>query len=113
MKKPRIILADDHKLLREAFQRLIEPQYDVVGSVSDGYALLEAATLLHPDVVLLDMGMPLLNGLDVASQLKKRMPDIKLVFLTMSHDPELATEAMRAGASAYLLKSSASSELFH
>jgi DNA-binding NarL/FixJ family response regulator len=113
MKKPRIILADDHKLLCEAFQTLLEPQYDVVGTVSDGYALLESATLLHPDVVVLDVGMPLLNGLDAGRQLRRKMPDIKLVFLTMNDDADLATEAMRAGASAYLLKTSAGSELFH
>jgi len=87
MKKPRIILADDHKLLREAFQRLLEPQYEVVGTVSDRYALLESATLLRPDVVVLDVGMPLLNGLDAGRQLKKKMPEVKLVFLTMNVIP--------------------------
>ena len=82
MKKPRIILADDHKLLREAFQRLLEPQYDVVRPVSDGHALLETAPLLHPDVVVLDIAMPLLNGLDAGRQLKKKMPEINLILLT-------------------------------
>src|SRR5271154_4955584 len=113
MKKPRIILADDHKLLLEAFQRLLGLQYDVVGTVSDGYALLESASLVRPDAVVMDVGMPLLNGLDAGRQLKKKMPEVKLVFLTVNDDPDLANEAMRAGASAYLLKSSASSELFH
>jgi DNA-binding NarL/FixJ family response regulator len=111
--KRRVLLADDHRLVTDAFRTLLEPYYEIVGTASDGYALLEAATLLHPDVVVLDVGMPLLNGLDAGRQLKKMMPDIKIVFLTMNHDSELATEAMRAGASAYLLKSSASSELFH
>ena len=113
MKKPRIIIADDHRLLREAFQRLLEPQYDVVGTVSDGHALLAAAPLLHADVVVLDVGMPLLNGLDAGRELKRRMPDVKLIFLTMNKDPDLAREAMQTGASAYLLKSSGGPELFH
>jgi len=111
--KRRVLLADDHKLVLEAFRRLLEPQYEVVGTVSDGHALLEAAPLLHPDVVLLDVAMPLLNGLDAARQLKQQMPKVKLVFLTMNPDPDLATEAMRAGASAYLLKHCGTSELFH
>jgi len=113
MKKPRIILADDHRLLREAFQTLLESQYDVVGAVSDGHALLECATRLHPDVVVLDVGMPLLNGLDAARQLKKMMPCVKVVFLTMNDDSDLANRAMQGGASAYLLKCCGSSELFH
>jgi DNA-binding NarL/FixJ family response regulator len=112
-KRPRIILADDHKPLREAFQTLLEQHYDVVGVVSDGCALLDAAALLHPDVVALDVAMPLLNGLDACRQLRQKMPDIKSVFLTMNDDPELAAEAVCAGASAYVLKNSTSSELFH
>jgi DNA-binding NarL/FixJ family response regulator len=113
MRVPRVILADDHTLLVEAFRNLLEPHYEVVGTVSDGRALLESAPLLKPDVVVLDIAMPLLNGLDAGRQLKQMMPAVKLVFLTMNHDPHLAAEAMRAGASAYLLKSSAGSELFH
>jgi DNA-binding NarL/FixJ family response regulator len=113
MKKPRIILADDHKLLLEAFQKLLEPHYDVVGTVSDGQALVESALLLTPDVVVVDVAMPLLNGLDAGRRLKQKLPRIKIVFVTMNYDPDLAAEAMRAGASAYLLKNSASSELFH
>lgn len=113
MNKPRLILADDHKLLLEGFRVLLEPRYEVVGAVSDGHALLESARLLNPDVVVLDIGMPLLNGLDAARQMKVKMPGIKIIFLTMNRDPELAMEALRAGASGYLLKSSAGSELFH
>ncbi len=113
MRVQRVLLADDHRLLVEAFRTLLEPQYDVVGTVSDGRALLETAPQLHPDVVVLDIAMPLLNGLDAGRQLKEKMPEVKLVFLTMNQDPDLATKAMEAGASAYLLKSSASSELFH
>jgi DNA-binding NarL/FixJ family response regulator len=112
MKPPRIMLADDHKLLVEAFRKLLEPHYDVVGTVSDGCALVKSALLLKPDVVVIDIAMPLLNGLDAGRQLKLMMPSIKLVFLTMNHDSDLAAEAMRMGASAYLLKSSAASELF-
>lgn len=113
MRLPRVLLADDHTLLLDAFRKLMEPRYDVVGAVSDGRALLESASLLKPDVVVLDIAMPLLNGLDAGRQLKQKMPHVKLIFLTMNRDPDLASEAMRAGASAYLLKSSAGSELFH
>ncbi len=83
----------------------------MVGAVSDGRALLAAAAELKPDVIVLDISMPLLNGLDAARQLKKTMPGVKLVFLTMNEDPDLASEAFRAGASGYLLKTSAASEL--
>ncbi len=93
MNKPRLILADDHKLLLEGFRVLLEPRYEVVGAVSDGHALLESARLLNPDVVVLDIGMPLLNGLDAARQMKVKMPGIKIIFLTMNRDPELAMEA--------------------
>jgi DNA-binding NarL/FixJ family response regulator len=112
MKRPRILLADDHRLLREAFAQLLEPGCDVVAAVPDGRALLAAARELHPDIVVLDIAMPLLNGLDAARQLKGLMPEVKLIFLTVSEDPDLAAEAFRAGASGYLLKNSAASELF-
>ena len=107
----RVLLADDHTLLLEAFEKLLEPDYAVVGAVSDGRALLAAAAELKPDVIVLDISMPLLNGLDAARQIKKTMPRVKLVFLTMNEDPDLASEAFRAGASGYLLKTSAASEL--
>jgi DNA-binding NarL/FixJ family response regulator len=112
MKRPRVLLADDHRLLREAFAQLLEPGCDVVGAVADGRAVLAAAPELRPDVVVLDIAMPLLNGLDAARQLKRLMPDVKVIFLTVSEDPDLAAEAFRAGASGYLLKNSAASELF-
>jgi DNA-binding NarL/FixJ family response regulator len=112
MKRPRILLADDHRLLREAFAQLLEPGCDVVGAVPDGRALLAAARELRPDIVVLDIAMPSLNGLDAARQLKGLMPEVKLIFLTASEDPDLAAEAFRAGASGYLLKNSAASELF-
>jgi DNA-binding NarL/FixJ family response regulator len=107
----RVLLADDHTLVLEAFEKLLEPDYTVVGAVSDGRALLAAAAELKPDVIVLDIAMPLLNGLDAARQLKKTMPAIKLIFLTMNEDPDLASEAFRIGASGYLLKTSAASEL--
>jgi DNA-binding NarL/FixJ family response regulator len=111
MKRPRVLLADDHRLLREAFATLLEPDCDVVGAVADGRALLEVAPELRPDIVVLDIAMPSLNGLDAARQLKRTMPEVKVIFLTVSEDPDLAAEAFRAGASGYLLKNSAASEL--
>jgi DNA-binding NarL/FixJ family response regulator len=112
MKLIRVMLADDHALLIEAYRKLLEHNFDVVGGVTDGRALLEVAPQLKPDVVLLDIGMPLLNGLDAGRQLKAKLPGIKLIFLTMNEDADLAIEAMRAGASGYLLKICAASELF-
>ena len=111
MKRPRVLLADDHRLLREAFAQLLEPNCDVVGAVADGRALLDVAPKLRPDVIVLDIAMPLLNGLDAARQLKRRMPAVKVIFLTVSEDPDLAVEAFRVGASGFLLKNSAASEL--
>jgi DNA-binding NarL/FixJ family response regulator len=112
MERPRVLLADDHRLLREAFAQLLEPGCEVVGAVADGRALLAAAAELRPDIVVLDIAMPLLNGLDAARQLKRSLPDIKLIFLTVSEDADLAAEAFQVGASGYLLKNSAASELF-
>jgi DNA-binding NarL/FixJ family response regulator len=111
MTRPRVLLADDHRLLREAFARLLEADCEVVGAVADGRALLAAAPELRPDVVVLDVAMPLLNGLDAARQLRRAMPHVKVIFLTMSEDPEVAAEAFRVGASGFLLKNSAASEL--
>ena len=111
MRRPRVLLAEDHRLLREAFVKLLEPACDVVGAVADGRALLEAARNLRPDIVVVDIAMPLLNGLDAARQVKRSVPSVKVVFLTVSEDPDLAAEAFRAGGSAFLLKNSAASEL--
>jgi DNA-binding NarL/FixJ family response regulator len=105
------MLADDHTIVVEAFRKLLEPQYNIVGAVSDGRALLEIAPELNPDLIVVDIGMPLMNGLEAGLRLKKQMPRVKLIFLTMNNDPDLATEAMRSGASGYLLKSSAAEEL--
>ncbi len=111
MKRPRVLLADDHCLLREALAQLLAEDCDIVGAVADGAALLAAAGELRPDVVVLDVAMPLLNGLDAARRLKHDMPEVKIIFLTMSEDPDVAEEALRIGASGYLLKNSAASEL--
>ncbi len=111
MAKPRVIIADDHTLLVEAFEKLLAPECDVIAKVADGRALLTAARELHPDVVILDVAMPLLNGLDAGRQIKQMDSSIKLVFVTMNEDPDLAAEAFRVGGSAYLLKRSAGSEL--
>jgi DNA-binding NarL/FixJ family response regulator len=113
MKLPRAILADDHKMLVEAFRTFLRSHLEIVATVSDGRALLDVAPALKPDVILLDIGMPLLNGLEAARQLKSKLPAVKLIFLTMHKDPDLAIDAMRAGASGYLLKTSATSELLH
>ena len=111
MTRPRILMADDHLMLLEAFKAMLQPDFDVVGTVTDGRALLEEFTRLNPDVVLLDVAMPLLNGLDAGRQLKAQRRSVKLVYLTMNPDPDLAGEALRLGASGYLLKSSAAQEL--
>jgi DNA-binding NarL/FixJ family response regulator len=113
MRRIRILMADDHSMICAGFQKLLEPHYDVLGSVEDGIALLKAASELHPDVVLLDVGMPLLNGLDAGRELRMMMPDVKLIFLTMNSDPDIASEALRSGASGYVLKVSPASELLH
>jgi DNA-binding NarL/FixJ family response regulator len=111
MTRPRILMADDHLMLLEAFRALLEPEYEVIGAVTDGRTLLEEFARLHPDVVLLDVGMPLLNGLDAGRQLKAERRSVKLIYLTMNPDPDIAGEALRLGASGYLLKSSAVQEL--
>ncbi|HXJ93416.1 MAG TPA: response regulator transcription factor [Terriglobia bacterium] len=111
MVRTKVLLADDHTLLLEAFRRLLEPEFEVVGTVPDGRALLAAARTLKPDVIIVDVAMPLLNGLDAARQLLGTSPHPKLIFLTMNPDPEMAAEALRVGASGYLLKTSAASEL--
>ena len=111
MTRPRILMADDHAMLLDAFRALLEPEFDVVGTVTDGRMLLEEFSRLHPDVVVLDIAMPLLNGLDAGRQLKAQRKSVKLIYLTMNPDPDLAGEALRLGASGYVLKSSAAHEL--
>jgi DNA-binding NarL/FixJ family response regulator len=109
--KARVLLADDHTLVAEAFKRLLEPEFEVVGTVGDGRALLRVAPELKPDVVLVDLNMPLLNGLDASEQLKQLLPRTKIIVLTMNEDAEIAHETLRRWASGYLLKKSAGSEL--
>jgi DNA-binding NarL/FixJ family response regulator len=110
-KRPRVLLADDHQMLLDALKRVLEPCCEVVGTVSDGRTLLKAAEKLRPDIVVLDIAMPQLNGLDAARHLKPVMPKLKLIFMTMNEDPDLVGEAFRAGASAFLLKQAAAFEL--
>ncbi len=112
MMPPRILLADDHTLVAEAFKQLLEPEYSVVGTVTDGRTLLAVALKLNPDIILLDISMPLLNGLDAGRRLKQAMPAVKLIYLTVNEDPQLAAEAFRLGAVGYVVKSAAASELF-
>ena len=111
MKKPSVLMADDHSLVLAGLRKLVEADYDVVGTVEDGRALVEAAQKLRPDLILLDISMPLLNGLEAARQLRTLVPDSKIIFLTMHASPTYATEAFQAGASGYLLKHSAAEEL--
>jgi DNA-binding NarL/FixJ family response regulator len=111
MRRTTILLADDHTMISAGIKRLLEPEYEVVGCVEDGRTLVKRALDLKPDVLLVDVGMPLLNGLDAGRELKKLMPRIKIIFLTMNPDPDVAREAFRIGASGYLLKHSKEEEL--
>jgi DNA-binding NarL/FixJ family response regulator len=109
--RSRILIADDHTLVAELCKRLLETEFDVIGMVSDGRALVRAAEQLRPDVVVIDIAMPILNGLDAGRQLKEILPNLKLVYLTMNTDAEVAAEAFARGASGYLLKTCAASEM--
>jgi DNA-binding NarL/FixJ family response regulator len=111
MPRVRILLADDHTLCRLFLRDLLEPEYDVVGSVSDGRELLKTASSLRPNVVIAEIGMPSLNGLDAGRRLKQANPHVKLIYLTMNNLVEYAREAFQAGASAFVLKNSQSSHL--
>jgi len=109
--RPRVLLADDHTIVTEGLKSILDPEFELVGTVEDGRAMLLAAEELQPDVIVADITMPSLNGLDAVRQLKKKNEKAKVVFLTMHSDADLATEAFRAGASGYLLKQSAGEEL--
>lgn len=109
--RSRILIADDHTLVAELCKRLLETEFDVVGTVSDGRALVRAATELKPDVIVVDVAMPILNGLDAGQKVKELLPAVRLVYLTMNPDPDVAAEAFARGASGYLLKTCASSEM--
>jgi len=109
--RSRILIADDHTLVADLCKKLLEKEFDVVGTVCDGRALVKSAADLRPDVIVVDIAMPILNGLDAGKQAKQMLPSVKLVYLTMNPDIEVAAEAFRRGASGYLLKTSAADEM--
>ena len=111
MSRPRVLLADDHQIVTEGLKGMLEPEFELVGTVGDGRALLAAAEKLRPDVIVADISMPLLNGIDAVRQIKKVHDEIKVVFLTMHPDVTYAVSAFEAGASGYVLKHSAPTEL--
>jgi DNA-binding NarL/FixJ family response regulator len=111
MLSTRVVLADDHRLILDALKKLLEPEFAVVGEFGDGRELLNSAPALNPHVIVLDIGMPTMNGLTAGQRLKQLMPSVKLIYLTMNQDQDMAAEAFRLGASGYLLKSSAGTEL--
>jgi len=109
--RARLLIADDHTLVAEACKSLLEPEFEVVGIADNGRTLCRAAFELKPDIVILDIAMPELNGLDAGDQIKRALPSTKLIYLTMNLSPEVAAEAFRRGASGYVVKASAASEL--
>ncbi len=109
--KARILLADDHRFLLEAIKNLLEPEFEVIETVSDGRSLVATAIKLKPDVVVLDISMPLLNGLEAGRQLKAALPGVKFIYLTMNQDHDIIAEAFEIGATAFLVKNCAASEL--
>jgi DNA-binding NarL/FixJ family response regulator len=111
MKKPRVLLADDHKIVIEGLKNLLQDDFEIVGSVEDGRALVKQAFTFYPDVIVADISMPQLNGIEAARKIKKKDETIKIVFLTMHPDATYAANAFEAGASGFVLKHSASSEL--
>ena len=111
MKKKRILLADDHKIITESLKNILEPAYEVVGMVEDGYMLVEETARLLPDVIIADISMPKLNGLEAVRQIKKKGIGSKIIMLTMHPDVTYASRAFDAGALGYVLKHSAHTEL--
>jgi DNA-binding NarL/FixJ family response regulator len=109
--RPRILIADDHTLVADLCKRLLETEFEVVGTVSNGRAMVRAVAEMRPEIIIVDIAMPILNGLDASVQAKEIAPCIKVIFLTMNSDIKLAAEAFRRGASAYLLKTCAFSEM--
>lgn len=107
----RVLLADDHVLVAEGIQKLLEPEFELVGIVADGRSLVTAAAKLQPDIAVVDISLPLLNGLDASRHVKKANPDIKIIILTMHSEPNFVTQAFRVGVSGYVLKQSVGSEL--
>ncbi len=111
MKRPRVLLADDHRIFLEGLRGLLEPDFEIVGTVEDGRALIEEVEKQHPDLIVADISMPLLNGIEATSRVKKIDPNIKVILLTMHPDVTYAARGFEAGASGYVLKHSASDEL--
>jgi DNA-binding NarL/FixJ family response regulator len=111
MKRAQILLADDHALTLKGMRTVLEPHYEIVGTATDGRALVDAALRLRPQLIVMDIGMPLLNGIDAAVQIKKHLPAVKLLFVSMHDNPAYLVSARQAGASGYVLKSAASEEL--
>jgi DNA-binding NarL/FixJ family response regulator len=111
MNRTRILLADDHTLTLAGIRSVVEPHYEIVGTVSDGRTLVDAALRLKPDLIVLDIAMPLLNGIDAAVQIKKSLPAMKLLFVTMHVNPAYLEAALNAGGTGYVLKSAAGEEL--
>ncbi|HTJ87170.1 MAG TPA: response regulator transcription factor [Terriglobales bacterium] len=111
MTRPRIFLADDHTLLVDAFRKLLEPEFEIVGAASNGRDLLANAPDLRPDLVIVDLGLPLLNGMAAGRELKKLLPRTRILVVTVNEDSAVAHEALREWASGYLLKKSAAAEL--
>jgi DNA-binding NarL/FixJ family response regulator len=109
--RPRVLIADDHTIFAEGLKLLLEKNYDVVGAVTNGRALVTQSAKLEPDVIVVDVGMPLLNGFDAAQRVREQQPEVKLVFLTMQDDANLAAAALELGSSAFVLKQQAGSEL--
>ena len=112
MMQPKIFLADDHRLLLEAFRNLLTPRYEILGTASDGREMVSKASKLDVDLVLLDIVMPNLNGFDAAVKLRKIKPEVKIIFLTMKDEADLVNEAFRIGANGFVLKNSSRDELF-
>lgn len=113
MGTPRILIAEDQALLLELFRRLLEAEFEIVGSVADGAALVDEAVRLEPDVIVTDVSMPRMGGIEAARRLRAILPASRVVFLTVNEDPRLAAEAFRLGAFAWVLKSSTATELVH
>jgi DNA-binding NarL/FixJ family response regulator len=111
MGKPRIFLADDHAMVVDAFRRLLEHEFNIVGTASDGLELLNSAPNLHPDLVVVDLGLPLLNGVEAGRQLKKLLPETKILVVTVNEDPAVADAVLGEWASGYLVKKCSGSEL--
>ena len=111
MKRPRVLIADDHLLLMDALKRLLEPEFEVLETVSDGKALVSRALQLNPDLIILDLALPLLNGMDAGRQLKELLPKTKLLVVTVNEDPRIAVKALREWAAGFVLKKCAGAEL--